>query len=433
MKHPPMNIRVKGGQVLSGEIYPSGSKNAAVALLPTSILFDRPLVLKNVPEITDTNRLNNILTKLGSKITWDKTQKTLTLNNVKLSFEKIDREDLGNMRGTSLFWGPMLGRFKKVNFEELPGGCTLGLRLPDAHYNAFKDLGVAVIETDRGVKMDASRAKAGEVWLSEMSPTATENTLMLAVTLKGKTKIFNAASEPNIQDLCHFLNKCGSKITGVGSNILQIEGGRPLSPIPHPIITDHYEIATFLAFGAATGGKIKVHHAIPEHFRMIDNQFSEFGLKIEYSNGTAILKDKQEIKINQDGAHPLTVRAQPWPALPVDILPLFIPLALAARSGQVLFHNWMYEAGLFWTSELQKLGANIIMCDPHRVIVTAGNKLRGATLEAPYIIRAVVSMVLAAMIAEGDSLILNADTLYRGHPHFSENLKKLGAIIEEVN
>ncbi len=427
-----MNIRVIGCQRLEGEVYPSGSKNSAVALIPASILFDQPVKFKNVPDITDVTRLLNILQKMGSKVLWDKENKTLTIDNKNLSFKNLDKEDLGNMRGTSLLWGPMLYRFKKVVFKDLPGGCTLGYRTLDPHYQAFRDLGVKIRETTSSVSMDAREAKAREIWLTEVSPTATENAIMLAVGLPGKTKIIGGACELQVQDLCNFLNACGAKIDGVGSNILEIEGGKLLKPTEHRILSDHYEIATFLAMASATKGKVVVHDALQREFKPIARIFEKFGVRIKYKDGSAYVDQDEIVISSEEGRKTLVVKAQPWPALPVDILPLFIPLALAAKEGQVLFHNWMYEAGLFWTSELGKLGANIIMADPHRVIVIAGNKLRGAILEAPYIIRAVVAMVISAMISEGETVILNADALYRGHPHFSQNLKKLGAKIEEI-
>jgi len=267
-----------------------------------------------------------------------------------------------------------------------------------------------------------------------MSPTVTTNVVMLASKLKGTTKIIGAASEPQVQDVCNFLSYAGVNIRGIGSSILEIEGVGKFSSTSHKLFSDHYEITTFLALGAVTGGEIRVHNAQPELFPMINYEFSKFNLKIEYDGDTAILTDDQKIKLTGDFAKKTNiVRAQPWPALPVDLIPMFIPLALAAPSGYMMFHNWMYETGLYWTGELTKLGAEIIMADPHRVIVFGGRKLRGATIEAPYIIRAVVAMVMCAMIAEGESLILNADTLYRGHPNFSENLRKLGAKIEEVS
>ncbi len=185
--------------------------------------------------------------------------------------------------------------------------------------------------------------------------------------------------------------------------------------------------------GAVTGGEVRVHNALPGKIVNIVRVFEKFGIEIGYRGSTAILNRGQKISFDKNDSKTLIVRSQPWPSLPVDLLPVFIPLAIASKGGQVLFHNWMYEAGLFWTSELTKLGANIIMADPHRVIVLGGTKLYGAKLAAPYIIRAVVSMVMTAMIAEGESLILNADALYRGHPYFSDNLRKLGADIEEIS
>lgn len=428
-----MNIKVKGNQAVSGEITPSGSKNSAVAIIPATILFDTPIRLENIPDIKDVERLVKIMEKLGSKIVWNKKDESMEIDNKNLRFEDLDKQDLGNMKGTALLWGPMLARFRKVSFKELPGGCTLGMRPLDAHYEAFRQMGVIIKDEKNSAYMDATGAHKNDIWLVEMSPTATENVIVLASVLPGSTKITGAASEPQVQDLCNFLVKCGVIIRGIGSDVLEIEGGKQLTPVTHRIFSDHYEITTFLAIAAATGGKIKINHALPELFTHINYVFSKFGVEVKYDGSTAIIDGKQGVKIvGNDCNETMTIKAQPWPSLPVDILPLFIPVALAAEKGQVLFHNWMYEAGLFWTTELTKMGANIIMCDPHRVIVTTGNKLKGATLEAPYIIRAVVSMVMIAMIAEGDSLILNADALYRGHPKFASNLQKLGVKIEEV-
>ena len=426
-----MNLKVVGMQALSGEITPSGSKNAIVALLPATLLFNQPVTFENVPDITDVTRLVNILTKLGSQVNWDKTKNTITVDNSQVSNSTLGKEDLGHMRGTSLLWGPALARFKKIAFDELPGGCTLGARPLDAHYQAFKDLGVTVDQTHSGVSLDATSAHPGTIWLLETSPTATENAIMLAVSLPGTTTIINAATEPNVQDLCNFLKLAGADISHIGSSTLTINGGRPLSAITHRVINDLYEIGTFLALGAATGGQITVHHALPEHFTAISREFSKFNISITFNGDSATVAANQKPSLCETKTATI-IRSQPWPALPVDLLPVFIPLALAVPTGQVLFHNWMYEAGLFWTSELTKLGANVIMCDPHRIIVGGGNRLKGATLEAPYIIRAVISMCMAGMMAAGESLILNADTIHRGHPNFVANLKKLGAQIDQV-
>lgn len=432
-----MNIKVQGGQILSGEIYPSGSKNSAVHIIPATLLSDQKVTLENIPNITDVARLVQILQKLGSEILWDQKKGTLSIDNKKVSFEKLTRQDLGNMKGTSLLWGALLARFGRVDFRDLPGGCSLGLRPFEPIYFALRELGTSIKETEKGVVMDLKtdrKESTKQIWLTEMSPTVTSNTIMVASTLKGKTKIIGAASDPQVQDLCRFLVKAGVKITGIGGSILEIEGPATMKEVNHELFSDHYEITTFLALGACTGGEIKIHKVNPELFPSITYEFSKFNVKVSYGADTAFVGGNQKIKITGEFEKKTNiVRAQPWPALPVDLLPVFIPLALAAPSGYILFHNWMYETGLFWTSELTKLGAEIIMCDPHRVIVFGGRKLKGSEMEAPYIIRAVVAMVMSAMIADGESLILNADTLYRGHPNFSENLRKLGARIEEIS
>jgi len=285
-----MDIKVRGGQVLSGEITPSGSKNSAVAVIPATVLFDKPVKLTNIPDITDVQSLIEILSKFGSKIKWDKRINELEIDNSKLSFENLDNESLGQMRGTSLLWGPMLARFGRVNFGQLPGGCTLGFRTLSPHYKAFTDLGVVVTSQNQGVLMDAKHASSGTVWLSEMSPTATENIVMFASKLPGVTKIIGAASEPQVQDLCNFLSSAGVNISGIGSSILTVEGAKSLSPVTHDILSDHYEITTFLAMAAVTGGEIKVKNAIPNHFGYINQIFARFGIEINYDGDTAIVK-----------------------------------------------------------------------------------------------------------------------------------------------
>ncbi len=422
-----MNIRIKGGNKLTGEITPSGSKNSVVALIPATLLFDSPITLSNVPDITDVARLVEILTKMGSKMTWDKKLKTLNIDNKDVFFNKADVGQEKGIRGTTLLWGPMLARFGRATSEEQPAGCTLGARPIDPHYQAFMDLGVIM----NGYDMDAKNAKAGNIWLLEASPTATENAIMLAVKLPGTTNINHAACEPHVQDLCNFLNNCGADISGIGSNVITINGGKPLTAKDYRVISDIYEVGTFLALGALTGGEIKVNDALPQHSTAINREFAKFGIEIKFNGDVATVSSNQKITITKTKS-PMIVRAQPWPALPVDMLPLFIPLALAAPTGQTMFHNWMYESGLYWTTELIKLGANVVMCDPHRVLVISGNKLKGAKMDAPYIIRATISMVMSAMIAEGESIITSADSILRAHPDFVENLKKLGAEIEEV-
>lgn len=428
-----MNIQIVGGQKLSGEIIPSGSKNSALAVLTASILFDKSITLGNIPSLSDVKTVVEVLEKLGSKVAWDKEDHKLYIDNSGLNFHRFTKEDLGDMKGTSMLWGAMLGRFGKSDFEELPGGCTLGARPVDTHFVALRDLGVDISENASSITMDSTTAKPAEVWLTELSPTATANVIMLAVKLKGTTKIVGAASELSVQDLCGFLNSAGAKISGIGSNLLIVEGGFELKATEYNIFSDHHEIATFLALAACTGGEVKVHNAMPEHFKPIIREFAKFNVAIHYEGDTAVVAKGQQVRLGKNVGHTTMLRPQPWPALPVDMLPLFIPLALEAPAGSVLFHNWMYEAALFWTTELLKFGANITILDPHRVMAIAGNPLKGSRVNAPYIIRATVALIMTALIADGKSTITSADSLDRGHENFVGKLKSLGAIIEQVD
>lgn len=429
-----MDIKIKGKQVLSGEITPSGSKNSAVHILPATLLFKKPLTLTNIPDIKDVERLVQILQKLGSTISWDKDSCRMTIDNSSVGFNKLTSEDVGNMKGSALMWGGLLGRFKKVDMRDLPGGCTLGIRPIEPFLKSFRDMGVKVSENDGGIVMDASHAGSRDIWMTEQAVSVTSTLIMLAVSLPGTTTITGAAGEPQVQDLCDLLNKAGAKISGSGSSILIIEGGHELNSVEHAILSDHNEVTTFLALGAATGGEIIVHNVDERFYRQIAYEFSKFNVELDFEGTSVKVRKGQHIKFTGSFKKKTNVvRAQPWPGFPVDLLPIMIPLALAAPDGYIMFHNWMYEAGLFWTSELTKLGAEVIMLDPHRVIVMGGRPLVGSTVEAPYIIRAVVALMMAAMISEGESTILDADALYRGHPHFAENLKRLGAEIEEVS
>lgn len=427
-----MNIRVVGGQKLSGEIIPSGSKNSALALLTASILFDESITLNNIPTLSDVQIVVDVLEKLGSSVAWDKEKHTIHIDNSRLEFRRFSKADLGDMKGTAMLWGSMLGRFGKSDFEELPGGCTLGARPVDTHFIALRDLGVKISESPTGITMESGQAQAAEVWMAELSPTATANVIMFSTALRGTTKIIGAASELSVQDLCNFLNSAGANISGVGTNTLTIEGGHQLHNTEYEILSDHYEIATFLALAACTGGQIFVHKGMPQHFTPIIREFAKFNVHVHYDGEIASIAKNRQVSMGNSPGHTLLLRPQPWPALPVDMLPLFVPLALESPSGSAIFHNWMYESGLFWTTELLNFGANITVLDPHRVMAIAGSTLKGARVTAPYIIRAAVSLIMVGLIAEGESVIANAGSLNRGHENFISNLKRVGAIIEEV-
>lgn len=427
-----MDVRIRGGKILQGEITPSGSKNSAMAILPASILVEGKVELDNVPAITDVEKIVGVLQRLGAKIDWDKERRNMVIDNRDLEYTVFRHEDIGNMKGIAMFWGAMLARFGKVVFEELPGGCTLGARPLDAHFLVFKDLGVKISIDDNGVNMSADNVVAREVWLEEMSPTATANALMLAASIDGKTTIVGAAAEPSVQDLCNFLVGAGLKIEGIGSSKLVVVGGSRLSETKHRIFSDHIEIATYIALGACQSASLKILDAMPNNFVHIGRQFEKFGVTLEYSGETCELKMNNGPILREGLRKTTVIRAQPWPGLPVDTLPLFIPLALACKEGTVMFHNWMYESALFWTGELASFGGNVVLCDPHRVIVTGGNHLHGAEVTAPYIIRAAVSLMMTALLAEGESMIRNIDPVFRGHPTMLETLTNLGADISLI-
>src|SRR3989344_6042186 len=216
-----MNIKVQGGQVLSGEIYPSGSKNSAVHILPATLLLDEKVVLENIPDIKDVSTIITVLQKLGGKVDWDKEKKIIEIDNSSINFQALSEEDLGKIKASALLWGGLLGRFGKVDFSQLPGGCTLGIRPFEPFYKSFRDLGVIIKESEKGVVMDATKAKAGNLWLTEMSVSVTSTLVMLSATFRGKTTITGAASEPQVQDLCNFLVTGGAKIKGIGTNVLE--------------------------------------------------------------------------------------------------------------------------------------------------------------------------------------------------------------------
>ncbi|NTV31199.1 UDP-N-acetylglucosamine 1-carboxyvinyltransferase [candidate division WWE3 bacterium] len=424
-----MDVRVVGGRQVRGTVRPHGAKNAIVAQIPATVLFDTPVTLRNVPDITDVRQQLTMLEALGSRITWDQASGVLTIDNSGLSVDRFGDLAPSMMRGTTVFWGPLVSRFGSIRFRTEPLGCSLGARPMIAHYQMLEDLGVDVRVTDNGVQLDQRDTQPRSIWLYEASPTATESAILRALSLKGTSTIDNAACEPHVQDLCRMLVSAGASINGIGTNRLFVHGQPQLNSVEHRIVADHCEVTTFLAIAAIAGGELRVEDAVPEHMGFIRKVFRLFGIEIRYEGDTAIIDAGQQVRINSNQA-PLTLKCHPWPALPVDLLPLFIPMALAAHRGQVLFHNWMYERGLRWVDELSKLGGNIMTADIHRVLVTGGNRLVGTTLVAPDIIRATVAMVMAGLIAEGETLIKHADYLDRGHPEFDHNLRAIGLDIK---
>ncbi len=428
------NLIVRGGNKLKGEITPAGNKNSALPILCATLLTDEPVTIHNFPDLTDINKLITLMQELGSKVDWDKENQVVTIDNSNFCDSFGDEGFPLGMRGALLILAPLLHRHKKLEIEEEIGGCSLGIREIDPHLEVLKQLG-AKVSTNGSIKIDARKGLIGNsLWQDYMSVTTTENFVMAAAQAKGRSVMMNAASEPHVQDLCNFLIAMGAKIEGVGSSTLVVEGVENLHGGEFTVSSDHHEITTLLALGAMTGGNVRVTKAIPEHFPLINRTFEKFGVTIKYDGDTAYTQRNGSLKVVEPYTKNLLqkVEAAPWPYFPTDLLPLMLALAVRAE-GNIMFWNKIYEGGLFWIPEMIKFGAHIVMCDPHRVIVFGGKELRPATVDAPNIIRATVALMMVALTIDGESVIKNADSIKRAHPHFVENLQALGADIEWVD
>ncbi|MBN1618196.1 UDP-N-acetylglucosamine 1-carboxyvinyltransferase [Candidatus Dojkabacteria bacterium] len=429
------DLHIIGGSKLMGKITPAGNKNAIMPIIPATLLTTQKVTLTNVPDLTDVQEAVDIMISLGSKINWDKDRCTMELLNDDINLDGFKGKFPMGARGVILFLAPMISRLKKLEADAQIKGCSLGIREVDTHLDVLKDLG-ANVKYDSDSKLEVTieeRFKAANIWREYASVTTTENFIMAAVLAKGKSSINNAACEPHVQDLCNFLNSMGAKITGIGTNILEIEGVDSLGGTTHAIISDHHEITSFLALGAMTGGRVEVENAIPEHFPLIVQQFDKLGVEIKYNGDTAIVEGQQSFKVKS----PYTtnfipkIEAAPWPYFPTDLHPLLMALA-TQTDGQVLFWNKVYEGANFWIPELIKFGVKALICDPHRVLIWGGLPLRAATVDAPKIIRATVALLMTALVTPGESVVKSADAIKRAHPGFAEKLESLGAKVKWV-
>jgi len=425
------DLIIRGGNKLSGEMTPAGNKNSALPVICASLLTNDDVIVRNVPDITDVEKLLDLMKDMGSVIDWDKQKCILKINNsnFKQDFSK-ETFPLG-MRGAILLLGPLVTRVKHIEIREEIGGCSLGIREIDPHLEILEKFGVDV-QTNGYIKISVpDTLKGATLWQEYMSVTTTENFLMASVKAKGKSVMVNSASEPHVQDLCNFLIQMGAKITGAGSSILTVEGVDHLHGTDFTISSDHHEITTMLALGAITGGTVRVRKAIPEHFPLINREFKKFGVDVKYSGDTAFVENCGNLVIEQPYTKNMLpkIEAAPWPYFPADLMPLMIALAVKSE-GSIMFWNKLYEGGFFWIPEMIKFGAHIVMCDPHRIIVYGNKPLSPTRVSAPNIIRATVALAMVALSIDGESVIEDADAIKRAHPNFAENLQKLGADIE---
>ncbi len=427
------NLLVRGGNKLEGEITPAGNKNSALPIICATLLTNDTITIRNFPDLTDVNKLVELMITLGSKIEWDKKTSTLTVNNSNFKGSFGEEGFPLGMRGAILLLGPLVTRMKEIEVKEEIGGCSLGIREIDPHLEVLEALG-AKVKHNGNLKISISRLTGNFLWQDYMSVTTTENFIMAAVKAEGVSTMVNAASEPHVQDLCNMLVSMGAKIEGIGSCKLTITGVKELHGTEFTISSDHHEITTLLALGAMTGGEILIKNAEPEHFPLIVKSFKKLGVEINYDRDAAVVGRSQKLEIEEPYTSNLLpkIEAAPWPYFPADLMPLMVALAVKSK-GSIMFWNKLYEGGFFWIPEMIKFGAEIIMCDPHRIIVYGGKELKPANVDSPNIIRATVALMMLALTIEGESVIKDADTIKRAHPNFVENLQKLGADISWID
>jgi UDP-N-acetylglucosamine 1-carboxyvinyltransferase len=426
-----MNLIVNGGKPLSGSITPSGNKNSALPIVCATLLTDEPAMLHNVPDITDIAKIVAFMTRQGSRIEWDKAAGTMRLDHSAFKNEFINHELPQDMRSTVLLYPALLRRVKKIVISTNATGCSLGVREIDPHLEILEKLGAVVDDGEPLVIALPDGFHAARHWCSYMSVTVTENFLMAAALADGESTLINAASEPHVQDLCAALTQMGAHIEGAGTSMLRVRGVKKLKGCDTHISSDYHEIVTFLALGAITGGEIRVEKSLPQHFDLITRAFAKLGVTIEHEGTTAIVRRNQPLVVEEPYTSNLLtkIEAAPWPYFPVDLLPLMIALATRAR-GTVHFWNKVYENGFSWIPELAKFGVHILVSDPHRIILFGDKPLRPAVVDAPYVIRATIALYMVAASIPGKSVVKNADTIRRAHPHFVENLQALGAEVE---
>jgi UDP-N-acetylglucosamine 1-carboxyvinyltransferase len=419
---------IEGGAKLHGEVVASGNKNAALPLLSCALLTDEPVILHNVPRIRDVMTLMKLMQTMGAQVEW------IADNSVRVSAANVDSCILDaklckEIRASILLAGPMLARCGNITLPP-PGGDVIGRRRVDTHFLALKALG-AQVTIDRNFMLRAEKLTGADIMLDEASVTATENAVMAAATAHGTTVLRNAASEPHVQDLCQLLIQMGVGIEGVGSNTLAIHGCGKLKGGEYTIGADYIEVTSFIVLGAVCGGGrgLWIRRASPQHHRMTAMTLSKLGISFDVHGEDIFVPGLQELCVEReiDGYMP-TIADSIWPGFPADVMSPVIVAATQAR-GSVLIHEKMYESRLFWVDKLIGMGAQIVLCDPHRCVVQGISRLRGERIQSPDI-RAGMSLVIAALCAEGTSVIGNIEQIDRGYERFEEKLRGLGARIE---
>jgi UDP-N-acetylglucosamine 1-carboxyvinyltransferase len=419
---------IEGSRPLSGTIRVAGNKNGALPILAATLLTNEPVSLSNVPRIRDVDTMLDLLADLGADAGWTG-QNEVRVHAANVGKSSPDPQLCARMRASFLLAGPLLARFGEATMPP-PGGDVIGRRRLDPHMHAFAELG-ATIAGERVYEMRAERLRGANVFLDEASVMATENTVMAAVLAEGETVLGNAACEPHVQDLCRFLVSLGAYIEGIESNVLRIEGVQTLGGGSWSIGSDHIEVGSFIGMAAITGGDVTVEGADPKDLVSIKPAFERLGVRMKIGENSVHVPSRQQLVIRDDlGGMIPKIEDGPWPAFPSDLTSIAITVATQAF-GTVLMFEKMFENRLFFTDKLVSMGARIILCDPHRAVVTGPTPLVGQRMESPDI-RAGMAMLLASLCAEGRSTIGAIHQIDKGYERIDERLRALGASIERV-
>ncbi len=421
---------IEGGTPLAGTVVPAGNKNAALPALAACLLTSEEVVLRNVPRISDVEAMLELLRLLDVKVEW-RDDNVVALRADELSHSDVDRDYAERIRASFLLAGPLLARRGRAEMPP-PGGDVIGRRRLDPHLDAFRALG-AEVYVDRSYYrlLAPDGLHACDFFMDEPSVMATENALMAAALTPGSTVIHNAASEPHVQDVARLLMAMGARIEGIGSNLMIVHGQEELGGADYTIGPDYIEIGSFIALAACTGGELRVKDTNPDDLRMTRLAFERLGCRIEFEGNDAIVPAGQRLRVKSDEGDAISkIEDGPWPAFPADLTSIAVAMATQAE-GLILIHEKMFENRLYFVDKLVTMGARVIVCDPHRAVVSGPSRLHGERMESPDI-RAGMAILIAALCADGTSEIGNIRQIDRGYERIDERLRMLGARIERV-